>query len=243
MLSWQHLCISLFIKEWSHMVRLLFLSFLSNLCSIMVNMSLHSEKWRGDGGRLSTCCAMLSRWIPLGTPRSSADGDLDICSVSGYFCAEPSQAGRGMRVRDELEGTAVTTRVSQAESLTPSCCLSLLPNSKWFCEVLNPTDFFGCIPLQTSEQPSPWVSGAEQIACGWDTCLDLLQSREDWILAKFPSTSLGRELNAQGVCCSPGPALKRMIRNGRKLLTDWNPKQKNHTVLKKGGLHTLKAEW
>lgn len=130
MLSWQHLCISLFIKEWSHIVRFLFLSFLSNLRSIMVNMSLHSEKWRGDGGRLSTCCAVLSRWVPLGMPRSSADGEPDICSVSGCFCAEPSQAGRGMRVRDELEGAAVTPRVSQAGSLTPSCCLSLVSKLK-----------------------------------------------------------------------------------------------------------------
>lgn len=139
--------------------------------------------------------------------------------------------------------TLQSWHVSQAESLAWSCCLNPFSNSQWFCEALNPTNFPRCTLLQNFEgacSMSQW---------SWADCISMRHlsgsppEQKGLILGKFPSTSLGRELNAQWDCWSSGPSLKRMVRNRRNLLVDWNPKQKNCTVLKKGELHTLKAKW
>lgn len=42
--DWSHLCVSSVMKEESHIVRVLFFCFLNNLCFIMVNMGMHSER-------------------------------------------------------------------------------------------------------------------------------------------------------------------------------------------------------
>lgn len=115
--------------------------------------------------------------------------------------------------------------VSQAESLTLSCCLNLFPNPQWHGEALNPTDSYGCILLQNFEQAlsvSQW---------SWADCVNVRhlvgsppeQRNESW---QFPSTSLGKELSAQWDSCSSCPLFKRVVKNRKNLLIDWNPKQR-----------------
>lgn len=183
-------------------------------------------------------CAVSSRWIPLGMPRPTTDGEPDMYSVRG--CSVQSTRRLPERC-GSAEGAPVTTRVSQAESLTPSCRLNAFPNSQWCCEALNPTDLPGCVLLQNFERAcsvSQW---------SWADCMRMRH------LAGSPPEQRGLNpgkvsLNFTGkrVCCSSGPWLKGMIRTRRNLVVDWNAKQMNCAVLKKGELgelHSLKAEW
>lgn len=151
---------------------------------------------RSEEGMVA-CLHVLCRpgqypWARQALPRA---GSLAPTVLRAFLCRLAEGCGSPVN----WKGTPVTTQVSQAESLTPSCCLNPFPNSQWSCEALNPTDFSGCGVLQNFKRAcsmSQWSwadcmrmrhlagSPPERRTESWQS-FPQLHREESWRLSEF----------------------------------------------------------